>query len=57
MKHANRAIRPMEVMMKHEVSVLTACQYLTDINNHEHSYSQTLNLFEPGLKRFTSVFT
>ena len=57
MKHANRAIRPMEVMMKHEVSVLIVCQYLTDINNHEHSYSQTLNLFEPGLKRFTSVFT
>ena len=53
MKHVNRATRPVEVIMKHKVSGLIACQYLTDINNHGHSYRQTLNLSETGLKCIT----
>ena len=28
-----------------------------DINNDEHNYSLSLNLFDPGLKWITSVFT
>ena len=57
MRYVNRAMRPLEVMMYHEVSGLTARQKWTHTNKYGNSKSQNLKLFEPGLKRITSVFT